>query len=142
MQEVEQYIYQFLQYIRLFNSYLNREYNIQGFPTYNEAGRVFPRMGEFNFEEKVFKYHYHGSGCTLLVDDVIVDYDIDILRNNKVRISDWKFNRFVESYSKGISTVLIDDLNSIFVKLVAKGVLDRKEPDRFVFLIHEDYFDE
>ena len=141
MQKVEQYIYQFLQYIRLFNGYLCRKYNIQGFPTYNEAGRIFPGMGEFTFDDKLFKYHYHGSGCTLLVNDVIVDYDIDILRNNKIRISDWKFNRFVKSYSKDISTVLIEDLDPIFLQLVNKGVLYRREPDQFVFLINEDYFD-
>ena len=141
MEEVEQYIYQFLQYIRLFNGFLCREYNIQGFPTYNEAGRLFPRIGEFSFDKKFFKYHYHGSGCTLTVDDVIVDYDVNILRENKISISDWKFNRFVESYSKGTATVLIDDLDSIFLKLVDKGVLEREEPDLLLFLINESYFD-
>lgn len=133
MQQVEQYIYQFLQYVRLFNSYLNREYNVGGFPSYNEAGELFPRNGVFSFDGKKFKYQYHGSGCTLEVDDIIVDYDIDILKENKIRISDWKFNRFIESYTKGKPDVQIDDLDSIFLELVDKGVLERKEPDRFVF---------
>lgn len=140
MEEIEQYIYQFLQFIRLFNGYLCRKYDIQEFPTYNDAGRAFPRIGEFSFNEKIFKYHYHGSGCTLAVDDVIIDYDINIFRKNKISISDWKFYQFVESYSKGTSNVSIDDLDSIFLKLVDKGALEREEPEYLIFLINESYF--
>ncbi|PSL42294.1 hypothetical protein CLV51_1152 [Chitinophaga niastensis] len=140
MEEVERYIYHFLQYVKTFHQFLVNEYNMEGYPSYNEAGKVFPRSGMFNIEGESFNYRYHGSGCTLMVDEVVIDYDLDILSENKIKISDWKFNRFIESYSKGTSKVLIDDLDKIFIQLVKKGVLEHKDPNILVFIINENFF--
>ena len=140
MEEVEKYIYHFLQYVRRFNQFLITEYSINGYPSYNEAGKVFPRSGVVNVEGELFNYRYHGSGCTLTVDDVIIDYDLNILGNNKIKISDWKFNRFIESYAKGNSKISIDDLDGIFIQLVGKGVLEQKDSGIMVFIINESFF--
>jgi hypothetical protein len=140
MKEVEDYIYKFLQYTVEFHQYLKRVYKIEVYPSYNEAGSFFPRSGVFILNGQTFNYRYHGSGCTLIIDDIIIDYDLDILSENKVEISSWKFNRFIESYSKGTSTILIDDLDEIFINLTEKGVLLRKDPDFFVFTINESFF--
>lgn len=140
MEEVEKYIYHFLQYVRRFNQFLITEYSINGYPSYNEAGKVFPRSGVVNVEGELFNYRYHGSGCTLTVADVIIDYDLDILGNNKIKISDWKFNRFIESYAKGNSKISIDDLDGIFIQLVGKGVLEQKDSGIMVFIINESFF--
>lgn len=140
MKEIEEYIYRYLQYIVVFHEYLKQEYKVEGYPSYNEAGVLFPVNGEFVLEGDTFNYRYHGNGCTLLINNIIVDYDLDILGENKIKISDWKFNRFIESYSKGGSTILIDDLDEIFIKLVKKGVLQRSAPNLFVFTINESFF--
>lgn len=140
MEEVEKYICLFLQYVRKFHQFLITEYNIKGYPSYNEAGKTFPRSGVVKVEGELFNYLYHGSGCTLTSANVIIDYDLDILGDNKLKISDWKFNRFIESYTKGESKVSIDDLDGIFIQLVRKGVLEQNNPAVLVFSINENFF--
>lgn len=140
MEKIEEYIYEYLQYIRLFHKALKVNFNLAIEPTYNEAGSLFPKKGEFLFEGRQFNYRYHGNGCTLTVEDIIVDYDLDIFDRSRIEITDWKFYRFIESYSDNKPNILIDDLNLLFVELSFKGILVRKYPDRFVFLINNDYF--
>jgi hypothetical protein len=139
-EELKRYIYHFWVYLKSFHYFLMKEYKIEGYPSYNEAGRVFPKSGIANIDGNVYKYHYHGSGCTLTVNDIVVDYDLDILNENKVKISDWKFYRFIDTYSKGTSSVSIDDLDTLFVQLVNEGALEQKDPSRLVFAINEKFF--
>lgn len=52
MTELEQYIHEYLQHIRLFHNALKTIYNLQIEPTFNEARTLFPKMGEFTFAGK------------------------------------------------------------------------------------------
>ena len=140
MTELEEYIYKYLQYIRLFHRALKANFNLEIEPTYNEAGSLFPRKGEFSFEGSKFTYRYHGNGCTLMIENIIVDYDLDIFDRSWIEITSWKFYRFIESSSNNKSNILLDNLSSLFVELSLKGALIRKYPDRFVFLINDEYF--
>lgn len=139
-EELEDHICNYLCHIRFFHNALKRTFNFDIEPTYNEAGPLFPRKGEFSFDGKQFNYRYHGNGCTLVVDDIIVDYDLFIFDRSLIEITEWKFYRFIESSVGGSSRISTDDLNELFIELSLKGVLIRKYPDRFVFFINNDYF--
>lgn len=135
MTELEQYIHEYLRHITLFHNALKTIYNLQIEPTFNEARTLFPKMGEFTFGGKNFEYRYHGNGCTLIVDSIIVDYDLNIFDTSQVEITNWKFYRFIETYAGGQSKISLNDLNALFVELSSKGKLTRKYPDGFVFHI-------
>lgn len=136
---VKRYIEQFRSYIKSFNKLLMVTYNLDIEPTYNEARTLFPRSGMILDDGVQIDYLYHGSGCTFTKENVIISYDIDVLHNNEIKISDWKFNEFIRTYTKGMSLISIDDLDTIFMKLTERNVLIKRTAS-LVFNINEDYF--
>lgn len=142
MKEIELYIYHFLRCVNVFSGILTKKYGLECYPTYNEAGRLFPRIDSLFYNGNFFKYRFHGKGCTLEIDGVIIDYDLSILNQNKIELSSWKFYRFIETYSKGHSGILITELGQLFLQLVKTGALEQESPDSKVFLINEKYYED
>ncbi|WP_423735447.1 DUF6896 domain-containing protein [Chitinophaga caseinilytica] len=131
---IKELVNKYINNIKDFHSVLCRVYHLPKPPTYNEAGRLFPRDGLLQIGDDTYSYRYHGSGCTLQKNDLIIDYDLDILNGFNVSITSWKFSRFVESYSTGTPALDTDNLEKYFVELAEEGFLVRLYQDRYVFL--------
>ena len=140
LEEAEKYLALFLDQIKKFNLSLTNFYQLTFCPTYNEAGNLFPRNGELDLNNAKINYRFHGRGCTFQTEGIIVSYDIDVLHNNEIIISRWKFLEFIKSSSRNSSSIELKDLLEIFTELVKKGALLQRKNDVLEFNINENYF--
>lgn len=135
-----EYIFLFNGFIQKFNKILKDNYKFTEEPTYNEAGNLFPRKGTVISNDTVFNYQYHGSGCTLIVGEGIwINYNIDVINNNEIRITAWRINKFIETYTNEQVSFDFDEIDKVFLQLERKGVLIRRD-ESFVFNLNKNVF--
>lgn len=137
IEEFIEFVKQFNKQVNLFNRLLIDTYNLECEPTYNEAGNFFPRNGELITDIGTYNYRYHGGGCTFTVNGIIVSYDIDVLNNNEIKLSSWKFNEFIRTFSKEKSPIDIDDIDNYFFHLVELEILIQRTEGVLVFNIRK-----
>jgi formate-dependent nitrite reductase cytochrome c552 subunit len=75
---------------------LRKYYGLDNIP-YLETDK-FPKKSKISTNELSFEYHFHGSGCTILLEKIELHYDIYVDRSNYLVTSPWKFMKFANGY--------------------------------------------
>lgn len=114
---------------------LKVNFGLKSYPTYNDAGNLFPRKGELREGSFVYKYQFHGKGCTVMKNEIWISYNIDILNNNEISITAWNVKKIIETYTGQSSEYKSNEIDQAFIELEKKKVLVRRKPDFMVFNI-------
>ncbi|WP_442159787.1 DUF6896 domain-containing protein, partial [Rhizobium leguminosarum] len=56
---------------------------------------LYPRSGSIETRVGYFKYNFHGIGCSFENGNLEVHYDYNIVADNYLTTSPWKFWRFI-----------------------------------------------
>jgi hypothetical protein len=132
---IKQYIFKFQEQIQHFNGLLKKKYEFNTEPTYNDAGNIFPKKGELIEEKNIYHYQYHGSGCTIIKNEIWINYNIDILNNNEITITAWDIKKFIETLNNCSSPYKSSEINQVFLKLEEEKILKRREEEFMIFNI-------
>ncbi len=132
--EIEKYILDFHRQIQHFNQILCQKFELSSSPSYNEAGRLFPRKGEI-VEHEIMMYQYHGTGCTFIKKGIWINYNIDILNNNEVTVTAWDIKKFIETTTNEKTSFTSSEIDAAFLELEKKNILIRRNPEWLVFSI-------
>lgn len=135
IEEIEKCIGVFYKQIQIFNDLLSEKFELESTPTYNEAGSLFPRKGELKDGDLVYKYQYHGMGCTIAINDVWINYNIDVLNNNEIVITARDIRKFIETGIDQTSEYKSSEIDHAFLELEKKKVLTRRNPEFMIFNI-------
>lgn len=138
IKEFLELIKKFVLQVKKFESCLIHEFNLEGNP-YDFSGKNFPKKGTFIFEENIVSYWFHGAGCTFEYEGEIYDYDIAPSTENSIKISVWKFQRFLKTTSdNSFSLTSSNDLLEYFNLFEKQGILKRFLPAYDLFEIKEE----
>ncbi|MEM6320451.1 MAG: hypothetical protein AAF960_22470 [Bacteroidota bacterium] len=108
---------------------------------YLEAGRKFPKKGEIPFNRQKIEFRYHGAGNTFILSDgLIIDYDVAPLNKNTIKLSGWKFLRFIETTQLfELSNLTRTELIGYFEILERQNILKRTIKGYDVFEVEEEW---
>ncbi len=120
--DFEKSILKLVEFIRIFEKKMQKHYCIPHLP-YTKVGEDFPKKGSIKKEDSLIQYNYHGGGCTVHLDDIILDYNVVLSDTNYIKLSSWKFGQFIESWYK--KKIDIYTIGEGMEKLSKKGVLNR-----------------
>lgn len=134
---IKQYVNVFHEQIQCFNNVLKQKYEFESEPTYNDAGNIFPRKGNLTEKGNVYNYQFHGSGCTVIKNEVWINYNIDVLNNNEITITAWDIKKFIETSTNETSPYESSEINQIFLELEKMHILKRRDEDLMIFSIVE-----
>lgn len=76
-----------------FNERMKKKYKINVNP-WDKAGVLFSKKGKIDN----YEYWFHGSGCTLVVDNVIFDYDVTLLTKKEIKFTLLKFAELINTH--------------------------------------------
>jgi len=137
---IESSLFHFMQKIDLFEKTLSTRFDIKD-QIYGHVNSIFPRQGEVFDGTTKIRYRFHGSGCNLLWDGLDIDYDIDQSSVNRIKVSPWKFNKFLKSVGQHQIMTEKQVLDRL-IKLEEDGVfVKRKEEDLMTFTINNDWYE-
>nr|WP_294859434.1 hypothetical protein [uncultured Fluviicola sp.] len=135
IEEIEKHINIFYRHIQRFNYLLKQNFEFNSYPTYNDAGKLFPRKGEFIDGDLTYKYQFHGKGCTIIINEIWINYNIDILNNNESTVTAWDIKKFMETYTGQTLEYKASQMDQVLLELEKKHVLIRRTPEFMVFNI-------
>lgn len=114
--------------VKEFEMLLTKEYNLKDIP-FNVAGQEFPRIGKLLDNSKIeISYKFHGSGCRIEKENVILEYGISPITENSVKITPRDLMIFMKSYKKDekIQKLISRDLHLIFTELKEENILKQR----------------
>jgi hypothetical protein len=113
---------------------LKDNYNLENIP-YLHKGEI-PKSGTMQFEGRLLKYNFHGSGCTFELGVIELSYDIYIDRENYIVTSPWKFLQFIKSYLKQASEINEIQIANYLEKFSNEKIVKKVYPDYLVYEIN------
>lgn len=120
----------YLRTIKSFQTALQSLHSFSEVP-YNVAGREFSKAGSIEIDGIVFEYNYHGAGCSITQNGQIqLNYDIAPTVNEQVKISVWKFWKYVSTNNlqfENDEVVTELDVKSFFAYMESIGQLRKQE---------------
>lgn len=135
--EIGKYIKVFYKQIQYFNDLLKQKFELNSDPTYNDAGKLFPRKGELTNNDLTYQYQFHGKGCTIITNGIWINYNIDILNNNESTITGWDIKKFIETSTGQTLEYKASEMDQVLLELEKKNILIRRNPEYMVFnIIH------
>jgi len=81
--------------IKNFENALIEKYSLDSNP-WNHAGKLFDKKGSFNG----YEYYYHGAGCTLKFNDLIIEYDYAPVNEYDIKFTKDAILSFINSHSE------------------------------------------
>ena len=115
---------------------LKKNYNLTSIP-YLHKGDI-PKNGVLQIDNSMLSYNFHGSGCTFMLGNIELSYDVYADRENYIVTSPWKFQQFVNSYlTEKITEAQIADYLELFDK---KNIVKRVYPDYLVYAINFEWY--
>lgn len=76
-----------------FNTRMKKKYKFDVNP-WRKAGILFDKKGVIDG----YEYWFHGSGCTLIKDSTIFDYDVTLLTKKEIKFTLLKFSELINSH--------------------------------------------
>lgn len=133
------YLYDFVRLIKSFEKELINSYKLDDHP-YQYAGSLFPRIGEQKVNDINVKYKFHGRGCLLEMNDLVIDYNIDPTERDYIIITSFKFLRFLKSKSDLLNLDIEATIN-LLMTLLESGVLIKSKDANMAFNVSTDWFE-
>lgn len=137
MDNLEKLIQNLVEYINTFENAMQQHYSLQGLP-YLGIGKKFPKKGSIVSKEILITFNYHGAGCTVNYDSLILDYDVYISDENHIKLSPWKLGQFVNSFLK--EDVNIDRISQEMERLSRIGILNKLPEGLAYYEINLEYY--
>lgn len=100
-----------------------------------ERNHSIPIQGEIECNNRLIRFHFHGRGCSLTLDDFDVEYDV-ANGVNPILISPWKFSKF---YNQQITNqVSVDYVYEVLKNLEKRGMLISEDTNnQMTFSVNE-----
>lgn len=125
-------------YIYTFNDAIQKEYSLSISPLIASRQRVIPSKGFIMIDGNKFDYFFHGSGCSLIIDNVSVDFDYDLVKDG-LGNNDWIYKQFsayqlwgfIKSKEKSNMQLCDEKIFSENIKLLeVEGYIKKVNPDK------------
>lgn len=117
-------------FILVFETSMKKKYNIND-NIYNYIGVLFERNGNLG----KYEYIFHGSGCKIISENVICEYDfLNYDENTQYQFSVWKLKSFIESFYH--KNIVQSELKESLDNLVIKKQLRKLELEGRIFDIY------
>ena len=126
---MEKILNEYIDFIRNFENSMKIKYKTNKNPCL-VAGDLFDGKGNLDG----FDYWFHGTGCTVEKDGVMIEYDISPFVDDEINFSLWKFSEFIHTnpnYSK--LNYYSDYIEKELAKLIDKRILSWLEIQGRVF---------
>jgi hypothetical protein len=136
MSNFYQYIENFVSFIRKYEQAMKANFSLLNTP-YIDIGKLFPKTGSIEIDEKNIEFHYHGAGVTVNYGSIILDYNFHINDRFYIKISPWKFTQFIKSIDNE-SDINVEIVQTQMFILAEKGLLNRMPHGLAYFEINLD----
>jgi hypothetical protein len=139
--KMENALFDFARYVKLFHGYLTEKYQLNSHP-FDVKGRAFAKSGTEIIDNLPVEYKFHGGGCTLNWGGREIMYNVDVTSVNDIVISSYELVRFIQTDPEYSIPYSFNDARLVLESLEEKGVLMKRKPsDLGSFHIKSDWYE-
>lgn len=125
----EEALFLLVDYIKDFHESLIHAYNLDDIP-YNLSGKVFPKKGVIAIKEAKINYHFHGNGCTLVWNNIEIEYAIDPISKHEIKIGAYSISQFLATLpGEGDGRFSFEEISTTLQQLESRGILMKRKPE-------------
>ncbi len=122
-----------------FNKRIKQEFSTSNIP-YEDAGKLFPKIGTIDIQQVTVPYRFHGAGCTFFWNEIEVYFSVDVTNKNWIVITPGGLQQFLSTY---LNVDKIDDLypiESVLQYLVDETLLLTRENSKGTFVLNNESY--
>jgi len=123
VEELSKALKAFERYVTKFNETLMNKYMLEKNPIH-VIGKIVPKSDTIVIDGQHVSYRYHGAGCSVIYGTIQLEFDI--IPNESIKITPWKFEQFLITYLKLDNNLFNqDEVYNYLILLEREGLLKK-----------------